>query len=95
MVDREEYKCIVCGEEKNTLIAIHSKADQYELLTRRRGICKKCLNKDIDIEKYCFDFVRRKLKENIQSKSEAITFLNKELMELEEKMSSIPKDETK
>jgi len=73
----EEYKCIICGEEKQTLIGVITKKDEYEIFLRHRGICQKCLNEN-DIEKYCKDFITRKLDEDIEKAKNHLQFLNDE-----------------
>jgi len=82
----EEYKCIICGKEKKTLISVHTNLDANEIFLRHRGICQKCLNEDdIDIEKFCDDFIRKKFDEQIQHSKDQLEYFEDEKKKLSKK----------
>lgn len=74
----EEYRCIVCGKEKRTLIVINTKDDEQDIFLRRRGICKDCFLKT-DLESYAKEFTQRKLKEELEHAENKVKFLKEEI----------------
>jgi len=77
-MEKEEYRCIVCGKEKRTLIVINTQDDEHEIFVRRRGICKDCLLKT-DLDSYAKEFVERKLKEELEHAENQVEFLKEEI----------------
>jgi len=80
----DDYKCIVCGEEKKVLITVEVQSDAHSIFTRHRGVCQKCI-KEKDIEEVCNNFVIRKIDEDIEKAKGSLEFLEEQKKQLKSK----------
>lgn len=78
----EKYKCIVCNNEKLTLISVISTLDAGSCFMYNRGICQNCLLHG-DLDKICKEFRLNKAEETIKQIEENLQFWKDEQIKIE------------